>query len=136
MKKNNAEKTLINISRRTFLQVTALLFGLLLLSAALTYFIPKGEFGRLADGGTNYLEYIPRGDLGGISPLRGLLAPILVFFSEDGLTLLVLSLFLFTISAAFQVMNDVGGILFGAARAAAGADRFSVLQLRLLSRPV
>ena len=129
MKKNNAEKTLINISRRTFLQVTALLFGLLLLSAALTYFIPKGEFGRLADGGTNYLEYIPRGDLGGISPLRGLLAPILVFFSEDGLTLLVLSLFLFTISAAFQVMNDVGGI-----RALIGAvsERFSARRELLL----
>ena len=33
-----------------------------------------------------------------------------MFFSADGLTLAVLSIFLFVISAAFQVMNDVGGI--------------------------
>ena len=53
---------------------------------------------------------IIRGDLSGIPLWQGLLAPVLVFFSEDGLTLAVLSVFLFVIAAAFQVMNDVGGI--------------------------
>ncbi len=129
MKKDKSEKTLISISKKTFFQVTALLFALLVFSVVLTYFVPKGEFGLLPDGRTDYLEYIPRGDLGEISPLRGLLAPILVFFSADGATLIVLSLFLFTISAAFQVMNDVGGI-----RALIGAvsTRFSARRELLL----
>jgi len=105
-----AEPTLININRRTFLQVTALLAALLLLAVALTYIVPRGDFGVLPDGGTDYTEYIPRPDRSGIPVWRGLLAPVLVFFSADGLTLLMLSLFLFIISAAFQVMNDVGGV--------------------------
>ena len=129
MNEKKSGKTLINISKKTFLQVTALLLALLVFSVVLSYFIPKGEFGLLPNGETNYLEYIPRDDLAGISPLRGLLAPLLVFFSADGPTLLVLSLFLFTISAAFQVMNDVGGIraLLGAVSA-----RFSERRALLL----
>lgn len=103
-------KTLINISRKTFIQVTALLLGLLIFSIVLTYVVPKGKFGTLPSGEVNYLEYIPIDDAGGISVIRGILAPVLVFASGDGLTLIMLSLFLFVISASFQVMNDVGGI--------------------------
>ncbi len=103
-------KTLINISRKAFIQVTALLLGLLIFSIVLTYVVPKGKFGTLPSGEVNYLEYIPIEDAGGISVIRGILAPVLVFASGDGLTLIMLSLFLFVISASFQVMNDVGGI--------------------------
>lgn len=103
-------KTLINISKKTFVQVTVLLFALVAISAVLTYIVPRGEFGTLADGTTDYLCYIPREDLSGVSPVKAVFAPVLVFFSSDGLTLIVLSLFLFVISAAFQVMNDVGGV--------------------------
>ncbi len=110
MKEHKEKPTLISISRRSFLQVTVLLLALLAASVALTYLIPKGEFGLLPDGGTNYLDYVRLDRAGGIPLWQGLLAPILVFFSEDGLALLMLTLFLFVISAAFQVMNDVGGI--------------------------
>ncbi|MCR5665081.1 MAG: hypothetical protein K6G17_09445 [Oscillospiraceae bacterium] len=110
MKKPEKTRTLISISKKTFIQVTLLLFALLLVSVALTYVLPKGEFGRTADGEIDYLSYLPRDDLGGLPLWRGLLAPVLVFFSGDGLTLAMLSLFLFVISAAFQAMNDVGGI--------------------------
>ena len=110
MEKAKVRPTLISISRRSFLQVTLLLLGLLAVSIAATYLIPKGEFGLLADGQTNYLDYVRRDDLGGIPLWQGILAPVLVFFSADGPMLIVLSLFLFVISATFQVMNDVGGI--------------------------
>lgn len=110
MEKRKEKPTLINISRKSFIQVTLLLLGLLAVSVALTYILPKGEFGLLPDGGPNYLDYVRRGDLGGIPLWQGLLAPVLVFASADGLSLIMLSLFLFVISAAFQVMNDVGGI--------------------------
>ena len=54
------KKTLISISRKTFFSVIALLLGLLTFSIILTYIVPKGDFGTLADGSVNYLEYIPR----------------------------------------------------------------------------
>jgi len=104
------KKTLINISRKTFFQVTSLLISLLFFSIILTYVVPKGTFGTLPDGSTDYLTYIPRNDVKGISLGKGIFAPVLVFFSSDGLTLIMLSLFLFVISASFQVMNDAGGI--------------------------
>ncbi len=110
MEKTKEQPTLISISKKSFIQVTLLLLGLLILSIVLTYMIPKGEFGLLPDGETNYLDYVRRDDLGGIPLWKGILAPLLVFGSADGLKLIVLSLFLFEISAAFQVMNDVGGI--------------------------
>ena len=114
-----SQRALVSINRRTFIQVTALLAALLLIAVALTFVVPRGDFGVLPDGSPDYTQYIPRPDQPGIALWRGLLAPVLVFFSEDGLTLLMLSLFLFIISASFQVMNDVGGLnaLVGAASA-------------------
>ncbi|MBR5980942.1 MAG: hypothetical protein IK035_02935, partial [Firmicutes bacterium] len=110
MEKNKKERTLISMSRTSFIQVACLLIGLLIASIVLTYVVPKGAFGTLPDGSTYYLDYIRLDDKGGIPVWQGLLAPVLVFFSSDGLLLFMLSLFLFTVSAAFQVMNDVGGI--------------------------
>ena len=110
METTEKKKTLINISGKTFIQVTGLLLGLLILSIILTYIVPKGHFGLLPSGEVNYLDYIPSDEAGGIPVIKGLLAPVLVFASGDGLTLIMLSVFLFVISASFQVMNDVGGI--------------------------
>ena len=108
--KTKKAKPLINISTKTFLQVTILLLVLVIGSAVLTYIIPRGEFGTLADGSADYLDYIRHDDWKGISPVKAIFAPVLVFLSSDGLSLLMLTLFLFIISASFQVMNDVGGI--------------------------
>ncbi len=116
--KNKAEnRSLVDLSAKTFIQVTALLLALMIAAIILTYVIPKGSFGTNADGSTNYLEYERIEGASGIPLHKGLLAPILVFFSDNGLTLIMLSLFLLVIFAAFQVMNDVGGIrvLVGAA---------------------
>lgn len=110
MKKKSNGESLVNLSTKTFIQVTALLLALMIAAIVLTYLIPKGSFGINADGSTNYLDY-RRIDDGTSMPLyKGLLAPILVFFSDNGLTLIMLSLFLVVVFAAFQVMQDVGGI--------------------------
>ncbi len=110
MSEKKEKKALISISQKTFFQVVALLLGLVVVAIILTYIVPRGSFGVLPDGSPDYLDYTRRNDLSGIPVWQGLLAPVLVFFSEDGLTLTMLSLFLFVISAAFQVMNDVGGV--------------------------
>ncbi len=107
------KKALINISKKTFIQVLCLLAAMLLISAILTYIIPRGEFGtKMVDGKEteDYSVYNEKKDLPGVHPVKAIFAPILVFASRDGLSLLMLSLFLFVISAAFQVMNDVGGV--------------------------
>ncbi len=110
IEKPKKKKALINISKKTFIQVLCLLAAMLVVSAILTYVIPRGEFGTNADGTTNYSVYNERSDLPGVHPVKAIFAPVLVFASGDGVSLLVLSLFLFVISAAFQVMNDVGGV--------------------------
>ena len=104
------KKALIDISKKTFIQVTALLLGLLVIAVALTYIIPAGSFGTRADGSVDYSVYNAAQGAKGIPLWKGALAPVLVFFSGDGLTLIMLSLFLLVISSAFQVMNDTGGI--------------------------
>ena len=103
------ERTLINISKKTFVQVMLLLFALLVLSIVLTYVLPRGTFPRNPETGeiTDYNGYMQTDD-SGIPLWKGLLAPVLVLTSN--IELIMLSLFLFVISASFQVMNDVGGI--------------------------
>ena len=129
MEEKHSNRTLINISKKTFIEVAVLLLVLLAAAIVLTYLVPKGEFGVLPDGTPDYTNYIRRDDLAGIPWYRGVLAPVLVFFSADGLTLAVLSVFLFVIAAAFQVMNDVGGVrvLVGAV-----SDRFRTRRRLLL----
>lgn len=112
MKKS--EKALVNVPKKTFIQVTCLLLGLLVVATILTFVIPRGQFGTKLDATgelvDDYSVYIPRDDLSGIPVWKALLSPFLVFGSSDGLSLAILSLFLFILSATFQVMNDVGGI--------------------------
>lgn len=130
MKKEKTEKRIVDLSTKTFIQVTALLLALMIAAIVLTYVIPSGSFGVNPDGTTNYLEYTKTEGVHGIPWYKGLLAPILVFFSDNGLTLIMLSLFLIVIFAAFQVMNDVGGIrvLVGAV-----ADRFKSRRMLLVA---
>ncbi|MBR2121922.1 MAG: hypothetical protein IJ930_03165 [Lachnospiraceae bacterium] len=104
------EKALINISVKTFIQVTLLLVILMAAAIIMTYIVPKGSFGTLPDGSTDYASYTVRNDIGGIPLPKGIFAPLLVFTSADGLSLIMLSLFLLVISASFQVMNDAGGV--------------------------
>ena len=100
---------IINISRTTFISVCLILLALVALSILLTYLIPRGEF-LPAEGGPDYSSYLSRPDLSGIPLWKGLLAPFLILGSEDGLSLIMLSLFLLVISGSFQVLIDARGI--------------------------
>lgn len=103
-------KTLFNISKKAFIQVTVLLLIFLVITIVLTYVIPGGRFGTLPDGSVDYSSYTQIEGSGGIPIWKGLLAPVLVFGSSDGLSLITLTLFLLILTAAFQIMSDVGGI--------------------------
>lgn len=100
---------LINISKKTFISVCILLFALIIVSITLTYIIPKGEYG-LVNGEVDYATYIALENESGIPIWKGLLAPFLVLGSSDGISIIMLSLFLVVIAGAFQAMNDNNGV--------------------------
>lgn len=131
---NQKNERLINISKKTFIQVCILLLAFLVVTIILTYLIPAGSFGVLPDGSVDYSTYIPLTDMPGIPIWKGLLAPVLVFFSADGPKLLILCLFLLILSAAFQVMNDTGGIhaIIGSVTSRFQNRRFLLLSLTSL----
>ena len=101
---------LIDISQKTFIAVLAMLLSLMIVAIVLTYVIPRGQFGVSPTGEVIYSEYIALEGEKGIPIWKGLLAPFLQLGSSDGITIIMLSLFLVTIAAAFQAMNDNNGI--------------------------
>ena len=75
MEKN---ERLINIGKKTFISVVILLLALMAVSIALTYILPKGEYGPVIIDGVetiDYENYIPLEGPSGISIIKGLLAP-------------------------------------------------------------
>ena len=108
------ENKVINISKKTFISVIIILFSLILVAIGITYIIPKGMFLEMPglDGEPiiDYNTFIPLENESGINILKGIFSPILVLTSGDGLTIIMLSLFLLVISGAFQVINDTDGI--------------------------
>ena len=98
-----------SISVRSFVTVVVLLLAVLLFSGSLSYFIPQGAFER--DAAENIIPgTYQAGDVKGIAIWRIITAPIRVFASEDGLTILMISLFLLIMSGVFNLLDKTGGI--------------------------
>lgn len=95
-------KKIVNISKNTFISVVIILFVLILMSIGLTYLIPKGI---MIDNNYQVIE-----DANGIAIWKGLLSPFLVLGSSDGVTLIVLCVFLTVVTGVFQVLTDTNGI--------------------------
>ena len=109
----NQNNKLINIGKKAFISVFALLFLLIVVSIVLTYVLPKGQYGTVEIDGKiqeDYQTYIRLENQSGINIFKGLLSPFLILGTSDGINLIVLSIFLLVISGAFQAMNDCGGI--------------------------
>ena len=91
MNNKTDKRSLVDLSTKTFIQVVALLFALMLVAIILTYVIPKGRFRVDADGCIDYLAYEEIKGAGGIPfssrdphlPVPGFpgveAAPVLVF---------------------------------------------------------
>lgn len=111
MKKNNK---IIDINKKSFINILIMLEVLVLIAIIITYLIPKGTFLTTIDQTgnvvTDYSKYIKLPDQKGINIFKGLFGFILVLFTGDGLSLIMLSLFLLVISGTFQIMNDTSGM--------------------------
>ena len=108
------ENKIINMSKKTYITVVIMLAVLLLGSILLTYLVPSGHFessvGANGEIIYNYDKYIQDSDSSGINIFKGIFAPILVLTSGDGLTLIMLSIFLLIVTGTFQVMSDANGM--------------------------
>lgn len=105
---------IIDINKKSFIKIIIMLEVLVLFSIALTYLIPSGKFGTTIDSFGNeiidYTQYIKLDGQGGINIIKGIFAPVLVLFAGDGLSILMLCIFLLVIAGAFQIMNDTQGM--------------------------
>ncbi|MBQ4566189.1 MAG: YfcC family protein [Oscillospiraceae bacterium] len=103
------EKAFSNISLKSFVTVVLVLLAILALVAALSYVVPQGSFTRDEEGVILTDTYV-RGEVGGIALWRVLTAPGRVFASEDGLTIIMISLFLLVMSGIFNLLEKTGGM--------------------------
>lgn len=103
------EKAFSNISLKSFVTVVVVLLAILALVAALSYVIPQGSFARDEEGVIRTDTYV-RGEVGGIALWRVITAPGRVFASEDGLTIIMISLFLLVMSGIFNLLEKTDGM--------------------------
>ncbi|NTV84164.1 MAG: hypothetical protein HGA23_07685, partial [Bacteroidales bacterium] len=100
------------INRKTFTQSIVILLFFMLLAGVLTRLIPAGKYDRVEQDGVEMVipgsfQYTESPDY----PVwRWFLAPIEALFGPNGLTILVIILFLLMVGVAFAVL-DRSGIL-------------------------
>ena len=128
---------IIDINKKSYISILIMLELLVILAITITYIIPKGMFSTFIDefGNviTDYNNYIELTDKSGINIFKGLFAFILVLFSSDGLSLLMLSIFLLVISGSFQIMSDTSGMYIIVKRLISKFKERKILLICLLS---
>ncbi len=110
MEKQTKEKAFSTINLRSFIVIVAILSFILISVGVLTYIVPKGSYmfdeqGNIIAGSFKFLSQD-----GGVPIWKIILAPILVFTSDNGLTIIMISLFLLVMSGCFNVMEKTGGL--------------------------
>ena len=108
------EQAFSNISTRSFLMIVILLSVVLLISGALSYFVPQGKFERVEDENGNEVlvpgTYTTDGKAVGIAPWKVLTAPFRVFVSSDALTIIMICVFLLVMSGVFNILEKTQGV--------------------------
>jgi len=108
-KKRKNENAVSQIETKSFVGIVILLTLMIILSGVLSYFIPQGEYLRTQSGAILPNTFI-LGEVEGIAVWRILTAPFRVYVSEDGLTIIMISVFLLVMSGVFNLMDKTGGI--------------------------
>lgn len=85
------------------------MLAILFLCGSLSYFVPQGSFARDAENNIIPGTYTELG-VKGISFDKVLTAPFRVFGTEDGITIIMISVFLLVMSGVFNILDKTGGI--------------------------
>ena len=110
VQKPKKSKAFSSIGARSFLTVVLILSAVLIISGALSYFIPQGSFARDPETNEIITESYEQHGVEGIAIWKILTAPVRVFASEDALTIIMISLFLLVMSGIFNLLEKTGGI--------------------------
>lgn len=108
VKAEEKEKSFAHINTKAFITVLIMLLIIILISALLPLFIPQGSYLRV-DGQID-INSFTYGEIKGISTWRVLTAPFRVFVSSDGLTVIMISIFLLIMSGVFNIIEKTGGV--------------------------
>ncbi|HCR72426.1 MAG TPA: hypothetical protein DIW23_13340 [Anaerolineae bacterium] len=106
------EKSGAQISQKAFIQSVVILFALMMIAGILTLVIPAGQYARTEVDGRETIvpdsfAFTERPDY----PFwRWFIAPLEVVTGPDGLTVIVITVFILMVGVAFAVM-DKSGIL-------------------------
>lgn len=105
------EKKGLNISAKSFITATVIIFVLMVLTYILTFMIPGGEFARTLDANGNSMidtagefTYVA----GGIPFWKWLLSPILVLGAEGSGSLIAVIVFLLVLGGVFNSLDRCG----------------------------
>jgi uncharacterized ion transporter superfamily protein YfcC len=104
------EKAGAQISTRAFIQSLLILFVLMIAAGTLTRIIPAGSYARIEQEGRSVIDpqsfqFIPRP---AYPVWRWLTAPLEVLAGPDGLTVIVIIVFLLMVGVAFAVLDQSG----------------------------
>lgn len=105
----NENKNLINISKKSFFSVLIILASLMVVAFILTYIIPQGLYLRDADNNiiSGTFQFLNEGNLAWYKLFT---APVEIFGSSDGITVIMICIFLLVLGGFFQVMDKTDGI--------------------------
>ncbi len=103
------EKSFSNIGLRSFIIVICLLTAIIIISGALSYFVPQGSF-QYDENGVIIPDSYVKGEVKGIAIWRVITAPFRVYASEDALTIIMISIFLLIMSGVFNILDKTNGI--------------------------
>jgi uncharacterized ion transporter superfamily protein YfcC len=104
----------IRIGKKTFIFSAVVLLMLMIIAGTLSYVLPAGSYQRSSIDG---IEVVVDGtyseiDVAPLSPIRWLTAPFEVLGSQDGLTIIVIIIFLLFLGGAFTILNHSGALKY------------------------
>jgi uncharacterized ion transporter superfamily protein YfcC len=100
----------LNVSVKSYVTAIAVIFALMILTYALTFFIPGGEYVRIEVNGKQMLDPARCYNTveGGISFGKWIASPILVLGAEGGGTIIAIIAFLLIIGGVFTALDSCG----------------------------
>ncbi|HOI47194.1 MAG TPA: hypothetical protein PLR26_05625, partial [Bacilli bacterium] len=126
------QKSIIQISTKTFISVIIILFALIITAGILTFLIPAGSYALDPDGAIipDSFSFLPESS--NFPIWRWFTAPFEVLASKDGITIIGIALFLLILGGTFTIMDQTGGIVVIIKRLIARFKHRKYMLLRLV----
>jgi len=98
----------MNVSVKSYIGSLIVIFTLMVLTLVLTFFVPSGEYTRIVVDGKEIIdEAVEFQFVDHSMPFwKWILSPILVLFSDGGITIILVIVFLLVIGGVFNVLNE------------------------------